>query len=97
MPKNSSRPTDHDSFVVDVKQDGSDVLIEFDTGPLPNRGGRLLVNADTARWLAYALLAVTEPSTEQNHLIAVIHENKVITSGHKEPNKPKAHNKPHSK
>lgn len=90
MPKNSSRPTDHDSFVVDVVRQGADVLIEFDTGPLPYRGGRLCVNTDTARWLAYALFAVTEPSTQQSHLIASIDENKIISSGHKEPNKPKS-------
>ncbi len=90
MSKNSSRPTDHHDFVVDVVQQGSDVLIEFDTGPLPKRGGRLSVNTDTARWLAYAILAETEPSTQQSHLVATIDNNKFVCSGPKEPDKPKS-------
>ena len=78
---NSSQKHDEDSFDTEVKRDDDNIVVTFRFDGCDQQGGVFCVNAHTARWLAYALLATAEDSTETPCLFMRVEKNKIVTSG----------------
>ena len=92
IKKNSSGIRHEESFDTEVEQIEHDIHVTFRFDRKDQEGGTLCINRETARWLAYALLATSEPAMNVEHLIMRVEKNKVVSSGPV----PKARKRPRS-
>ena len=63
IKNNSSAIRHEESFDTEVQSHDGEILVTFRFDRPDQEGGRLCMNNQTARWLAYALLAASEPAT----------------------------------
>ncbi len=81
MSQNSSQAWIERDFDVEVFESEHGVMVEFRYDSTPMRGGRVCVSRTTARWLAYALLAVAERASGVQHLHGRAEGDKIVSGG----------------
>ena len=79
--KNSSQIRTEEKFDTEVERQNDEILVTFRFDGVAQSGGKLCVSHETARWLAYALLATAESSTATNHLFMRVEDGRIVTSG----------------
>ena len=68
-------------FDTEVEPLDDNIRVTFRFDRTDQQGGTLCINRQTARWLAYALLATSEPATNVERLFMRVENNEIVCSG----------------